>query len=407
MLNHKKILVGVGGGIAVYRVAELVRLLQKQGAVVRCVMTQSATEFVQPLTFEALTGEKVHTELFDLTAEREMGHIQLARWADLLLIAPATANLMAKLAHGIADDLLTTLYQAGPKKTLLAPAMNPEMWSSAASIRNRKALKYCDMVGPNRGSVACGETGVGRLAEPEQILHAVYAAVYALTQGSDLLNQHWVINAGATHEYWDSIRFISNPASGKTGFALAACAAARGAKVSLIAGPNTPKVTPCRVQRYDVVSAEDMLKACHALAKNADVFVATAAVGDFRFKEILRQKFKRGEQAEVSISLKNNPDIVHHIAQMEQRPKLVIAFAAETEKHVSYAKEKMLKKKVDAIYANDVSNMASDQSEGFWLQGQQCSDVPAMDKWQLASWLVDAIRRLKKNKQEWREDERS
>ncbi|MDQ6962105.1 MAG: bifunctional phosphopantothenoylcysteine decarboxylase/phosphopantothenate--cysteine ligase CoaBC [Mariprofundaceae bacterium] len=400
MLNNKKILIGIGGGIAVYRVAELVRLLQKQGALVRCVMTKSAMEFVQPLTFEALTSEKVHTELFDLTSEREMGHIQLARWADLLVVAPATANLMAKLAYGIADDLLTTLYQAGPKKTLLAPAMNPEMWASEATVRNRKLLKHCCFIGPISGVVACGEKGVGRLAEPEQIMHAIYSAVYALTQGSHLAGQHWVINAGATHEYWDSIRFISNPASGKTGFALAACAAARGAKVSLIAGPNTPTLTPYRVQRYDVVSANDMLHASHSLAKNADAFVASAAVGDFSFKEPLKHKFKRGQQKTINVTLQNNPDIVKHIAQMTQRPKAVIAFAAETEKHIEYATKKMLSKKVDAIYANDVSNMASDQSAGFWLQGQQCSEVPVMDKWQLASWLVDAIMRLKKNEKE-------
>jgi len=390
MLRNKNILIGIGGGIAVYRVAELVRLLKKQGADVRCVMTKSAIQFVQPLTFEALTAEKVHTDLFDLTDEREMGHIRLARWADVLVVAPVTANLMAKLAHGIADDLLTTIYQAGPQKTLLAPAMNPEMWSSVTTVRNKQALSMCDWVGPNVGQMACGEQGVGRLAEPKDIAQAIYAMV----QKKDLVGQHWVINAGATHEYWDDIRYLSNPASGQTGFCLAACAAARGATVDLIAGPDTPILTPWHVQRHDVDSALDMLGVCQRMACGADVFIASAAVGDFRFKVRLKQKFKREGQDEVCLQLVNNPDIVQHISQMIQRPKKVIAFAAETQQHLQYGQYKMKKKHVDAIFVNDVSRMASPDAEGQWLCGEQCMDVPRMPKWQFADWFVDAILQL-------------
>jgi len=319
-----------------------------------------------------------------------MGHIRLARWADVLLIAPVTANLMAKLAHGIADDLLTTLYQAGTKKVLLAPAMNPEMWSSVATQRNKALLSSCHFIGPAVGEMACGEQGAGRLVEPEHIVQAVYA----LSQGKDLQGQHWVINAGATHEYWDKIRYLSNPASGKTGFALAACAAARGAKVDLIAGPQTPQSTPWQVQRHDVISAADMLQLCQQHAQHADVFIASAAVGDFHFKERMSQKMKRAHTTAIQPELLNNPDIVKSIAQMAQRPNKVIAFAAETENHQQYAQQKRQDKQVDAIFANDVSNMAANDTQGLWLTAHQCESVAKMPKWQFAHWLIDAVLKL-------------
>jgi len=229
MLNGKRILIGIGGGIAVYRVAELARLLIKAGAEVRCVMTTSACEFVTPLTFEALTGQQVHQDLFDLTSERAMGHIQLARWADAVIIAPATANLLARLAHGFADDLLSTIMLVCDKPVLLAPAMNASMWHAAATQRNVEQLKKNNMriIGPESGALACGEQGAGRLAEPSTII----TALTTLLCEQSLKGQRWVINAGPTHEAWDGVRILSNRASGKLGVLLAEQASMRGADV--------------------------------------------------------------------------------------------------------------------------------------------------------------------------------
>ena len=280
MLAGKRILLGIGGGIAVYRVAELARMLVKQGATVRCVMTPAACRFVTPLTFEALTGEKVYTELFDLTAEREMGHIRLARWADVLVIAPATADLIAKIANGISDHLLTTMLQVREGPVLLAPAMNTSMWQSPANARNLELLRGQGMhiIGPEAGMLACGEEGEGRLSEPAAIL----AALQPLLAEPFLSGQHWVINAGPTWEPWDDVRFLTNRATGELGLALAEAAAAHGATVRLVAGP-TVAASSDAVSRHDVMTAEEMLTVCRTLASGADVFVATAAVGDFRF----------------------------------------------------------------------------------------------------------------------------
>lgn len=364
MFQGKKILLGIGGGIAVYRVAELARLLIKQGATVRCVMTKSACEFVTPLTFEALTAERVHTDLFDLTAEREMGHIQLARWADAVVIAPATANLLAKLAHGIADDLLTTMLQVCETPILLAPAMNTSMWDSAATQRNVQTLKAeaVHILEPASGDLACGEFGAGRLPEPQ----AIADAILPLLLPQALEGQHWVINAGPTVEPWDAVRVLSNRASGTLGARLAQYAAAMGADVTLVAGVGTPKLG-CNVQRVDVQTGDEMLKACEKAAQEADVFIATAAVSDFRFSKVSEQKIKRGETQQLDVQLTSNSDIVASIAGMQNRPKKVIAFAAESENHVAHAKTKLAKKGVDAIVANDVNNMASDMASGWWI----------------------------------------
>jgi len=364
MFQDKNILLAVGGGIAVYRVAELARLLIKQGANVRCVMTKSACEFVTPLTFEALTSEKVHTDLFDLTSEREMGHIQLVRWADAVVIAPATTNLLAKLAHGIADDLLSTMMQVCKAPVLLAPAMNTSMWESAATQRNVQSLKADGMniLEPASGNLACGEFGAGRLPEP----HVITDAILPLLQTQHLEGQHWVINAGPTVEPWDAVRVLSNRASGTLGAMLAQYAAAMGANVTLIAGVGTPK-RGYNVQRVDVQTGDEMLNACEKAAQAADVFIATAAVSDFRFAEVLEQKVKRGDTGQMNVQLISNVDIVARVAHMQKRPKTVIAFAAESEKHVEYAKVKLEKKGVDAIVANDVNNMASDTASGWWI----------------------------------------
>jgi len=364
MFQGKRILLGIAGGIAVYRAAELARLLIKQGAHVRCVMTKSACEFVTPLSFEALTGENVHTDLFELTNERTMGHIQLARWADAVVIAPATSNVLAKLAHGIADDLLTTMMQVCDAPVLLAPAMNVSMWDSDATQRNVASLKAggLHILEPVRGALACGEVGAGRLPEPQAIAHALLPLL--LPQA--LQGQVWVINAGPTVESWDAVRTLSNRASGSLGARLAQYAAAMGAKVSLIAGPGTPAYG-VGIERVNVITANEMLQACESAAANADVFIATAAVSDYRFAEISEQKIKRADCKQLEVCLVANTDIVAHIAHMPSRPNKVIAFAAESEHHLTYAKSKLSHKGVDAIVANDVKNMASDVASGWWI----------------------------------------
>ncbi len=388
MLNGKRILIGIGGGIAVYKVAELARMLSKAGADVHCVMTRSACEFVTPLTFEALTGNQVFTELFDLTSEREMGHIALARQADALVIAPATASLLARIAHGIADDLLTTIMQVCDKPVLLAPAMNTSMWESEATQRNMTTLKQRGMqtVGPAKGELACGEQGPGRLAE----LDTIYSALLPLVTEQQLHGQRWVINAGPTVESWDPVRILTNRASGKLGAMLADLAAIRGANVSFIAGPGTPDTHP-KVKRRDVESAEDMFTACEREAAGADIFIGTAAVSDFRFSEPHAEKLKRGNTSTMHLELTANPDIIAHIATMNARPSKVIAFAAESSNHLEYAKAKLLQKQVDAIVANDVSNMSSDSASGWWVSCNEEQLMKAGTKIEFAEQIINHI----------------
>jgi len=387
-LSGKRILIGIGGGIAVYRVAELARLLKKSGAQVRCVMTKSAREFVSPLTFEALTGETVHTELFDLTSEREMGHIQLARWADAVIIAPATANLIARFAHGIADDLLSTIMQVCDKPVLLAPAMNSSMWDSAATQHNITTLEQRGLyvVGPEAGELACGESGSGRLSEPRTIM----AAMLPLLEIQDLKGQRWVINAGPTAEAWDGVRLLTNRASGKLGVLLADLAVIRGAAVTLIAGPGTPATHPA-IQRIDVESAAQMLTACKSAAAEADLFIATAAVSDFRFEQPHQGKLKRNDTAGMSVKMVANPDIVAEIAAMEHRPKRVIAFAAEATDHITHARIKLAKKGVDAIVANDIANMGSDRASGWWVTETEAVAINSDSKHDFARSIINHI----------------
>ncbi len=386
-LVGKRILLAISGGIAAYRAAELARQLIKQGAQVRCVMTHGACEFITPLTMEALTGQQVYTEMFDLTSEREIGHIRLARWADVLLIAPATADMIARFAHGICDNLLATLFQARSGPVLLAPAMNAVMWGAPATQRNVRQLldQGVHLVGPIEGELACGETGLGRMSEPADIV----AALYPLLLEQSLAGQHWVINAGPTRESWDAVRTLSNRASGRLGALLADAAAMRGAEVQLIAGPCTP-ATFADIQRHDVESAEQMLAACEQVASGADVFVASAAVSDYRFAEAVSGKLKRGG-GELSVKLVESPDIVAHIAAMHQRPRLMVAFAAEFAAHVEHASAKMKAKGVDAIFANDVSRIGSDQGSGCWLAGDSVQQADDMDKAELAAWLVARV----------------
>lgn len=391
MLSGKRILLGIGGGIAVYRVAELARMLVKQGATVRSVMTPAACRFVAPLTFESLTGEKVYTELFDLTAEREMGHIQLARWADVILIAPATADLIAKIANGISDHLLTTMLQVREGPVLLAPAMNASMWQSPANARNLEILREGGMhlVGPEAGELACGEEGPGRLSEPAAIIQALQA----LVAEPFLTGQRWVINAGPTWEPWDDVRFLTNRATGSLGLALAEAAAAHGAEVRLVAGP-TVEASSHAVSRHDVTTAEEMLAVCRTLAEGADVFVATAAVGDFRFARRLAGKLKRAGGQVVQVDLVPNPDIVAAVAAMEGRPRRVVAFAAEAVDHVEHARAKLQAKGVDAIFANDIANMGSMEAGGWWIDPQRAEPMSQVPKAELAEALIQSIREI-------------
>jgi len=396
MLKGKRILLAVSGGIAAYRSAELARLLIKQGAEVRCMMTKGACEFITPLTLEALTGQQVHTELFDLTTEREMGHIRLARWADVLVVAPATADIMARFAHGICDNLLSTLFQARRGPVLLAPAMNTVMWEAPATQRNLKTLQddSVHIVGPAAGDLACGETGSGRMSDPADIV----AAMYPLLLEQSLAGQHWVINAGPTREAWDDVRTLSNRASGQLGCLIAGAAAMRGADVTLIAGPGAP-ASFAAVRRTDVETAAEMQAACVSAAAGSDVFLASAAVSDYRFAEPHAGKLKRGG-GKLTIRLAENEDIVAKIAAMAQRPGTVVAFAAEATDHLEHARDKLRAKGVDAIFANDISRMGKSHGSGWWLSADDEREACEMDKAELAAWIVQRVIGMKTGKHE-------
>ncbi|HID37872.1 MAG TPA: bifunctional phosphopantothenoylcysteine decarboxylase/phosphopantothenate--cysteine ligase CoaBC [Ghiorsea sp.] len=394
MFQGKRILLGVGGGIAVYRAVELMRLFIKQGAEVQVVMTKSAQEFVTPLTFEALSGNKVHSDLFDLTEQHGMGHIQLVRWADVVVVAPATANLITKVSRGIGEDLLTTLLLASEKPVLIAPAMNVSMWQVESNQANMKILRERGfyIVEPVLGALACGEQGAGRLAEPETIVQATLPLLAAQT----LAGQTWVINAGPTIEAWDAVRVLSNRATGTLGALLADAAAVRGAAVTLIAGKDTPP-TRADVQRIDVESAAQMLEASMDAAKGVDVFVGTAAVSDFKFADEVQGKLKRS--GNMQVELIENIDIIQTVAGMQQRPTKVIAFAAESENHVVYAQDKLKRKGVDAIVANDVTNMGADKASGWWVTANHQETLPATSKQTFAANIIQAVCSLGLSKQ--------
>jgi phosphopantothenoylcysteine decarboxylase/phosphopantothenate--cysteine ligase len=350
-LVNKRVLLGVSGGIAAYKSAELIRRLRDAGAEVRVVMTQAAREFITPLTLQALSGHPVHGDLLDPAAEAAMGHIDLARWADLVLIAPATADLMARLAQGRGDDLLTTLVLASDAPLAIAPAMNQAMWRDQATQANL-ALRERDVriFGPAAGEQACGDVGLGRMLEPTEIA----ALASACFERKLLTGKHVLINAGPTREAIDPVRYISNHSSGKMGFALAEAAAEAGARVTLVAGPvHLP--TPPRVDRINVISARDMQAACEA-ALPADIFIASAAVADYRPVDYAPRKLKKDPQANAGLVLElvPNPDILAEIASHAQRPWCV-GFAAETHDVLAYARDKLTHKNLDLIIANDVS----------------------------------------------------
>ena len=352
-LFRKRIVLGVGGGIAAYKSAELVRRLRDQGAEVRVVMTRAGCEFITPLTLQALSGHPVGLDLLDPAAEAAMGHIELARWADLVLIAPATADLMARLAQGVANDLLTTLVLATDAPVALAPAMNQAMWRDPATQANAQLLEQRGMrlFGPGVGSQACGDTGAGRMLEAEELTQrAADCFQVGLLDGVRVL-----ITAGPTREAIDPVRYITNHSSGKMGFALAEAAAEAGAQVTLVCGPvHLP--TPQRVQRVDVNSARDMLAACEA-AMPCELLIAAAAVADYRPQVVASHKLKKDPTREdgLLLQLVRNPDILATLASRSDRP-FSVGFAAETENLLDYASRKLRDKNLDLIVANDVAN---------------------------------------------------
>lgn len=348
----KRILLIVGGGIAAYKACELIRLLRRRGYAVRCVLTEGGSHFVTAMTLAALTEDQVHTSLWDLKNEAEMGHIRLSREADLVVVAPATADLLARMAAGLSNDLATTLLLATDKPVLAAPAMNVRMWLHPATQRNVAQLRAdgITVMAPDEGAMACGEYGPGRLPEPEAIANAVDAQ-FASAQPS-LSGRHILVTAGPTHEAIDPVRYIANRSSGRQGYAIAAALAGLGARVTLISGPVTLP-TPPGVERIDVESALDMAAAVEA-ALPADAAVMVAAVADWRV-EAASQKVKKGDGAPPALTLVENPDILATLGHSPRRPRLVIGFAAETQDVVAHATAKRTRKGADWIVANDVS----------------------------------------------------
>lgn len=393
-LADKHILLGVTGGIAAYKSADLVRRLKERGARVRVVMTAGAREFVKPLTFQALSGEPVHTDLLDPAAEAAMGHIELAKWAELILVAPASANLMARLAAGMADDLLTTLCLASEAELALAPAMNQAMWRHPATAANRQTLsnRNARIWGPASGGQACGDVGPGRMLEPDALV-AEAEALFAPNR--PLAGKRVVITAGPTREALDPVRFLSNHSSGKMGFALAAAARRAGAEVTLIAGPVS-LATPPGVRRIDVVDALEMRDVAERAADLCDLFIAAAAVADFRPAAVAEQKIKKQDGGEEdTLALVKNPDIVAGIAARSSRRPFTVGFAAETEKVLEHARGKLVRKKLDLVIANDVTaedgGFGSDHNMVTVIDGTGSETLPPALKTELAGRLIEII----------------
>ncbi|WP_122983241.1 bifunctional phosphopantothenoylcysteine decarboxylase/phosphopantothenate--cysteine ligase CoaBC [Gilliamella apicola] len=393
-LSGKNILLGITGGIAAYKCPDLVRHLKKAGAQVRVVLTESASHFVAPMTLQAVSGNAVSKELFDPTAELSMSHIELAKWADLVLIAPATANIIAKMANGIADDLLSTMCLATPAKIVIAPAMNQQMYKAAATQQNLAILESRNtlILGPDEGFQACGDIGPGRMVEPTTIVESINNYFQA---NSELAGTTITITAGPTIEELDPVRYISNYSSGKMGFAIAKAAAEMGATVNLISGPVN-LTTPDNVNRINVKSAKQMYDEALVLAKKSAIFISCAAVADYRAETIAKNKIKKTDDSnELVIKLVKNPDIVASIARLKEHRPFVVGFAAETNDVKAYALKKLTTKNLDLICANDVS----DQNIGFnsdqnaltlyWQNGEQT--LPLSSKQQLAKQLLQAV----------------
>ncbi|HWA90743.1 MAG TPA: bifunctional phosphopantothenoylcysteine decarboxylase/phosphopantothenate--cysteine ligase CoaBC [Rhizomicrobium sp.] len=395
-MRGNSVLLIIGGGIAAYKSLELIRRLKERGAHVRAILTKAGAEFVTPLSVASLSGEKVYDDLFSLTDEAEMGHIRLSRSADLVVVAPATADLMAKLANGHANDLASTALLATDKRVLMAPAMNVRMWNHPATQRNRATLKNDGVlfVGPNDGEMACGEYGPGRMAEPLEIVAAIEAALAA---PGPLNGMKALVTAGPTQEPLDPVRFIANHSSGKQGYAIADALAQAGAETTLVSGPVSIAPPP-GVTLVRVVTALEMLAACVSTLP-VDVAVMTAAVADWRSEAPANQKIKK-QSAAPSLKLTANPDILAALSTGPRRPRLVVGFAAETENVVAHAKEKRARKGCDWIVANDVSPstgiMGGEKNTVHLITEHTTEDWPEMDKkdvgTRLASRIADALK---------------
>jgi phosphopantothenoylcysteine decarboxylase/phosphopantothenate--cysteine ligase len=395
-VSGKSILLIVGGGIAAYKSLELVRRLSERGIKSRAILTQAGAEFITPLSLSALTGERVYSDLFSLTDEAEMGHIQLSRSADLVVVAPATADLMAKMANGLANDLASTALLATDKRVLMAPAMNVRMWESASVRRNRSVLEKDGVLfaGPNDGEMACGEFGPGRMAEPMEIVAAIEKALGA---SGPLKGVKALVTAGPTREPVDPVRFLANHSSGKQGYAIAEALARAGADTTLVSGP-VGLAAPNGVKLSRVITAEEMLAACEA-ALPADVLVMAAAVADWRPDIAANSKIKKSADRVVPlIKLVENPDILATIAHGAKRPRLVIGFAAETDDVVSNAAAKRARKAADWIIANDVSTneigesvMGGDRNRIHLISETGIEDWPEMTKTEVGARLAQRI----------------
>jgi phosphopantothenoylcysteine decarboxylase / phosphopantothenate---cysteine ligase len=390
-LAQRRILLGVSGGIAAYKSCELVRRLRDQGAQVRVVMTEGASHFVGAATFQALSGQPVRISLWDESAEAAMGHIELARWAERVLIAPASADLIAKLAQGHADDLLTTLCLASPAPLFVAPAMNQQMWAHPAVQANMAILRQRGVVvlGPASGEQACGDVGSGRLLEPLDLRDALAASFGT----GELQGVKLVVSAGPTYEDIDPVRFIGNRSSGRMGFAVAEAAVHAGAVVTLVAGPVNLGTPPGVVRRIDVRSAVDMRAAVLELAAETDIYVGAAAVGDYRPTQVAARKLKKHDADGLTLQLVENPDILAGLAALPGPPFLV-GFAAETHDLASYAQQKLERKGLDLVAANRVGDGLGFETQDnalslYWSGGSK--DLPRASKRVLAQQLIDVV----------------
>ena len=388
-LSDKRILLGITGGIAAYKSAELTRRLRDHGAEVRVVMTPAATEFIAPLTLQALSGNPVHTDLLDHEAEAAMGHIELARWADAVVVAPATANFIARLSNGLADDLLSTLCLATAAPLLIAPAMNRQMWQNPATQENiaRLQARGVTLFGPASGAQACGETGPGRLLDPEELAQAIISA----GRTNQLAGVSVLVSAGPTREFIDPVRYLSNRSSGRMGYAVARAAEEAGAAVTLVSGPVS-LAPPARVKVVEVVSAGQMHDEVLAAAPASDIFVSAAAVADYRTGNAAGQKMKK-KDADLLLRLEKTPDILAEVAALD-RPPFTVGFAAETENLHDNAKKKLKSKNLDMIAANRVGDgLGFDREENalevFWTGGSESLATAPKEK--LARQLVEII----------------
>jgi phosphopantothenoylcysteine decarboxylase/phosphopantothenate--cysteine ligase len=392
MLSGKNIVLGISGGIAAYKCPEIVRRLRERGAQVRVVMTDAAQAFITPLTLQAVSGHPVSNDLLDPAAEASMGHIELGKWADLVVIVPATADFLARLTAGMGNDLLSTLCLATSAPIAVAPAMNQQMYKAPATQDNLKTLAARSVLiwGPDSGAQACGDIGPGRMLQPQDIVDNI---VDHFSRRSDLSGRRILLTAGPTREALDPVRFITNHSSGKMGFAIAQAAAERGATVTLVSGPVELK-TPPGVERIDVMTAFDMRDAVMKLAGEYDIFIACAAVADYRAADVAAEKIKK-QGDEITIRMVKNPDIVAGVAAMTDNRPFVVGFAAETQNVIEYAKSKLTAKNLDMICANDVSsseqgfNSDANSLHLLWPQGETI--LPLSDKLTLSQKLIDKI----------------